>query len=93
METIEFRARCQKCNSERSLIGPHPARTPADLDAIEHALPKQTIVRCPTCNAVEKMAMFIDGQQTEPWLGADEYERQNGPSAGPLRQKPWPDTN
>jgi hypothetical protein len=93
MDTLGFRARCPQCQTERWLHGPHPARTPADLDAIEHALPKVFRARCPRCDGVEEVAMFVDGSQAEPWQNADKMERQHGPGAGPLPPKPWPETN
>jgi len=94
MDILGFRARCDHCNSERDIFGPFPARTPAQLDAIEMQINGRSLLaRCPTCDRTELVAMFIDGTQTEPWQDADEMERQHGASAGPLPRKPWPDTN
>lgn len=94
MTMIEFKTRCPHCGIERSLAGPYPASNPAELDALEHAVTRKTfIARCLKCNAVEDVAMFVDGVQAEPWTNADEYERQSGRDAGPLPPKPWPDTN
>ena len=94
MDTLEFRAKCPQCGRERTLIGPFPARTPAQLDLIEVAMTGKTSrAVCPACNCVEAVAMFVDGQQVEPWQDADEMERRHGPKAGPLPRKPWPDTN
>lgn len=94
MTTIEFRARCQACETQRVIIGPFHVRNPAELDAAEHAMTGVNVrARCPTCDAVECVAMFVDGVRVEEWTDADEYERTSGPTAGPLPPKPWPDTN
>lgn len=95
MDTIEFRARCPECNWVRSLFGPLPAKTPADLDAIEVEATRRGSMeaRCHVCGTVESIAMFVDGVQAEPWKDADATEAENGPEAGPLPSKPWPDTN
>lgn len=93
MDTIEFRAQCPNCQTVRPLIGPASARTPAELDAFELALPKIIRARCPQCDRVELVAMFVDGARVEPWQDADEAQQLNGPDAGPLLRKPWPDTN
>jgi hypothetical protein len=94
MKTIEFRSRCPQCQSERPLFGPFLAGNPAELDLIETKITGRTLMaRCSACNRVEEVAMFIDGKQVEPWQDADEAERLNGSTAGPLPPKPWPDTN
>jgi len=93
MQTMEFRARCPHCNTERVLIGPWPATNPAELDLIEASLTKRVSANCPGCGRVEQVAMFVDGSRAEPWQDADEMERQHGASAGPLPPKLWPDTN
>lgn len=64
---------------------------PAALDAVEKRIDQIGSVEahCPECDAIEDVAFFADGRQTEPWINADEYERRNGPGAGPLPPKPW----
>lgn len=92
--TIDFRARCPRCQRVRVLVGPFAADSPAQLDAAEHQLSgKMWLTICERCCVTEQIAMFADGEQTEPWTDAKKYERDNGPDAGPLPPKPWPDTN
>lgn len=91
MPLFELRARCPACGLERSAFGPRPATTAIELDALEAEIDRcgGVVARCLQCDSVEQVALFVDGQQTEPWQNADKYERESGPDAGPLPQKPW----
>lgn len=85
-----LRARCPSCRTERDLWGPFRADTPAELDALERRVDAEgsRVAHCPTCERVEQVAFFADGQQTEAWLDANEYERRYG-RGHPLPPKPW----
>jgi hypothetical protein len=91
MSVFELRARCPRCRAERSAFGPRAASTPAELDAMEAEIDRcgGVVARCLKCNAVESVALFVDGKQTEPWQDADAYEKENGSAAGDLPPKPW----
>ena len=90
MPAFELRARCPQCSTVRVLWGPHRIDTAGDLDAAETLadIKRSALAHCLMCDAIEFVAMFVDGAQTEPWLNADEYERINGPGGGPLPPKP-----
>lgn len=92
---IEFRAKCPKCETIRTIAGPWEIHNPAEADRMEMDIDRagHVVARCPTCDTTEHVAMYIDGKQTEPWRDADEYESEHGKNAGPLPPKPWPDSN
>ena len=94
MAMLDFRQRCPQCEQVASMFGVINADNPAELDAFEFAITGQSFsAHCPTCDVVCDVALFADGRQTEPWTSADDYERDNGPSAGPLPPRPWPSAN
>jgi len=91
MRKLDLRGRCPHCHTERSIICAYVADNAESMDALEREIDKRGsfYARCPTCDATEEVAFFADNIQLEPWLDADEYERRNGPDAGPLPPKPW----
>ncbi len=95
MRNIAIHARCPECRTERVLVGPFAASTPAELDLAELQIDQigSVLARCPRCLAVEEIAWFVGGQQVDPWIDADQAEREWGRGAGPLPRKPWPDAN
>lgn len=90
---FDFRAKCPECQAERILLGPWEAYSEAEMDLLELSIPKSTEAKCPACGRVEMVAMFVDGEQDGDWQDADAFERDNGPSAGPLPRKPWFEVN
>jgi phage FluMu protein Com len=90
---FEFRAKCPQCKTTRAIFGPREGSTPEQLDAIEAEIDRcgGVIAKCPSCNCVEWVAMFVDNKQAETWQGATEYEADNG--SGELPPKPWEPSN
>lgn len=89
---IELRGRCPKCEIIRTVTGfDNPQVTSDYLDRVEASADRRGMFdcHCPVCNCVELVALWGDDKQWEPWMNAVEYEKKNGPSAGPLPPKPW----
>lgn len=88
---LTLMARCPMCTTTRILWGPITIATRADLIAAETLadIKGHATAICPQCGIVEEVALFDGDHQTEPWMDAEEYERLNGPDAGPL--PPIPD--
>ena len=91
---IEMRGRCVDCGTERSIFCAY-VQSENDMgramDKLEEQVDKIGAfdANCPKCGQVEEVAMFFNNKQSEPWQNAADYERENGPDAGPLPEKPW----
>lgn len=88
---LEFRGRCPSCQNERSIVTAYVEDNAPSMNALETAIDKQGgfDAHCPKCDVIEEIAFFANNEQTEPWQNAVDYERDNGPDAGPLPPKPW----
>lgn len=75
---IELRGRCPKCQIVRTAFGPRDI-DPDDLTAIDREIDNcgGVIARCLECDTVEQVAMFLDGEQREPWQCADDYDQES----------------
>ena len=90
---FEFRGRCPICKTTRPIFGPRVVEFASDLEAMEKEIDQRggVIAKCVDCDGLLQVAMFLDDQQTEHWQDAENYEQDNGPSAGELPPKPWGD--
>jgi len=86
---FELRGRCPVCGTVRIIQG--VTLDPSDPAAADWVESRITAARAVSacCKRVEDVAFFADGSRMEPWKNADEWERENGPDAGPLPDKPW----
>lgn len=89
---MELRGRCKTCKNERTITGFETENpTPDFMDRVEASADRRGSwdCNCPVCGKVEDVSIFLNGEQVEPWMNADDFEKLNGPSAGPLPPKPW----